>query len=674
MSDITIAIKAQDREIKRLTQQTDKLKRSLGGLGPAAKIAGGAIAAIGVARLGSSIVGTIRQFEDLRATLVTIEGDATKAAKSFGLIQEFTAGTPFQLAEVTNAFITFRNAGLNPTTEFMTNVGNIAAGMGQRIDSVARAVFNATTGEFEMLKQLGIKVKTEGDKLTVNFKGTATTIDNDGRAIIKLINEIGQTEFAGGIDRQSKTLTGALSNLQDNFAILANAIGEGGLTTALNTITQDFVRLAGENKDLAHAIGKELGDALLFVRNNFELLKNVIIALGIGSIIISFGKLATGIAAVTTAIRIMTAAAMRNPIIAGATLLAAGIGFVVTKFGLFSESTDEATESTQKNTKALLTSDEAYTQTNKSLFENTAQTKINTKEKEKAEAAQKKLTESYRKQLDEILLLNESELESFARKEAEKQKILNEGLANQSISYEEYLKGTAELDEFYAGKRKALDQAERTKANEARQKELENQKKAEDERKQKAEDTIKGIREGNLDFYKNKEVLEKNAAAVTIAQGKRTVDVLATQNETFFNIQKAIKIAEAVQNTYVAATRALGSLPPPFNFAAAALVTAAGFAQVQQIRASQFPGREKGGPVTGGRPYVVGEAGPEMFVPGSSGTVVPNNRMGGAVTVNFNIQAIDTSDFDDLLLTRQDMIVSLINRAMKERGKRSITA
>lgn len=50
-------------------------------------------------------------------------------------------------------------------------------------------------------------------------------------------------------------------------------------------------------------------------------------------------------------------------------------------------------------------------------------------------------------------------------------------------------------------------------------------------------------------------------------------------------------------------------------------------------------GRAAGGPVTGGRPYVVGEKGPELFVPSSSGQIVPNGRsvMGSAaatVTVN----------------------------------------
>jgi phage-related minor tail protein len=53
-----------------------------------------------------------------------------------------------------------------------------------------------------------------------------------------------------------------------------------------------------------------------------------------------------------------------------------------------------------------------------------------------------------------------------------------------------------------------------------------------------------------------------------------------------------------------------------------------------------------GGPVSAGSSYVVGEQGPELFVPHASGTIVPNNKMGGgsgsgsgSVTVNYNIAA-----------------------------------
>ena len=47
--------------------------------------------------------------------------------------------------------------------------------------------------------------------------------------------------------------------------------------------------------------------------------------------------------------------------------------------------------------------------------------------------------------------------------------------------------------------------------------------------------------------------------------------------------------------------------------------------------------RAMGGPVSGGTAYLVGEQGPELFMPGSSGRIIPNGQTGG-VTVNQTIQ------------------------------------
>lgn len=49
---------------------------------------------------------------------------------------------------------------------------------------------------------------------------------------------------------------------------------------------------------------------------------------------------------------------------------------------------------------------------------------------------------------------------------------------------------------------------------------------------------------------------------------------------------------------------------------------------------SKITGKADGGPVTGGTPYIVGERGPELFVPGANGSIVPNHGLGGGVTVN----------------------------------------
>ena len=61
----------------------------------------------------------------------------------------------------------------------------------------------------------------------------------------------------------------------------------------------------------------------------------------------------------------------------------------------------------------------------------------------------------------------------------------------------------------------------------------------------------------------------------------------------------------------------------------------------------------EGGPASANTPYLVGERGPELFMPSTAGTVVPNNKLGGmgATTnvTNYNIQAIDTKSFEDRL-------------------------
>lgn len=59
---------------------------------------------------------------------------------------------------------------------------------------------------------------------------------------------------------------------------------------------------------------------------------------------------------------------------------------------------------------------------------------------------------------------------------------------------------------------------------------------------------------------------------------------------------------------------------------------------------SVFGKRAMGGPVSGGTPYVVGERGPELFVPQASGTIVPNDKMGRSVTVINNFTLSQPAD------------------------------
>jgi len=75
-----------------------------------------------------------------------------------------------------------------------------------------------------------------------------------------------------------------------------------------------------------------------------------------------------------------------------------------------------------------------------------------------------------------------------------------------------------------------------------------------------------------------------------------------------------------------------------------------------------------GGSLMADRPRMVGEAGPELFIPASNGTLISNNQLGGGGTtnINYNIQAVDASSFRTLVARDPQFIY-----AVTEQGRRS---
>jgi hypothetical protein len=84
--------------------------------------------------------------------------------------------------------------------------------------------------------------------------------------------------------------------------------------------------------------------------------------------------------------------------------------------------------------------------------------------------------------------------------------------------------------------------------------------------------------------------------------------------------------------------------------------------------------RASGGSVQKGQPYMVGERGAELFVPNQSGQIQQSARGGndGATTVNFNINTVDASGFEELLVRSRGTITQLINSAVNERGSKNL--
>lgn len=91
-----------------------------------------------------------------------------------------------------------------------------------------------------------------------------------------------------------------------------------------------------------------------------------------------------------------------------------------------------------------------------------------------------------------------------------------------------------------------------------------------------------------------------------------------------------------------------------------------------------FPGLAEGGPAKKGQPYIVGEKGPELFVPNTGGTVVPNNAMNkgmstGAVNapiqntyITNNINAVDAKSVAQLFAENRKTLLGTVRMAEKE--------
>ncbi len=151
-----------------------------------------------------------------------------------------------------------------------------------------------------------------------------------------------------------------------------------------------------------------------------------------------------------------------------------------------------------------------------------------------------------------------------------------------------------------------------------------------------------------------------------------TLTILSGHSEKAFKMLKAHKIAEAIVNTYSAVMKAFATVPYPLNYLAAGSALAFGMAQVSQIRAQKFTPRRQGGLVSENKPYMVGEGGPETFIPNTAGTIVPSGIGGQNVNVNFTINAVDTAGFQALLANERGMIVSMINSAVNQQGKSNL--
>ena len=144
----------------------------------------------------------------------------------------------------------------------------------------------------------------------------------------------------------------------------------------------------------------------------------------------------------------------------------------------------------------------------------------------------------------------------------------------------------------------------------------------------------------------------KGTKDITEDQIKDKLDQLNVLNEEQEMLQKTRELYNSIGQTIesgivdalegaINGTKTLGD------------VASSVFAQIQRsllqfgvnsfLSALGLPGMANGGPVKGGQPYIVGEKGPELFTPNSSGNITPNHKLGGSANVVVNVDASGSS-------------------------------
>ena len=250
-----------------------KLGKDIQQLAPLAQGAGQALAALGASgvAVASGVLKVGTEVESLRAKLKTVTGSAGAAKEAFGDIQQFTATTPFQLQEITNAFVALRVRGLDGSNKAMTAYGDIAAALGKDLGETVQAVAQATVGEFESLKSLGISSKKNGDIVKFTFQGVTTTIQNNAVAIEEYLQSVGRSEkFAGAMADQAKTTAGAISNLKDSIFAWLSLVADSGPQEAFKRLIRTIAGGASEGESFAEMLGQYLTIAIDKVTNMIQ--------------------------------------------------------------------------------------------------------------------------------------------------------------------------------------------------------------------------------------------------------------------------------------------------------------------------------------------------------------------------------------------------------------------
>jgi hypothetical protein len=216
---------------------------------------------------GKQVLDVTAEFEKFGAVLGNTLGSNALAKLKLKEIADFAAKTPFGVKELTEAFVKLANQGFKPTGDEMRRLGDLAASTGKSFDQLAEGILDAQTGEFERLKEFGIRAQDAGDKVIFTFKGVQATVDKSSEAIRNYVTSLGDAEgVSGSMAVISETLTGKISNLGDSWDQMLVSVGSntsGVFSSVIDIISKGINKITQFNKELEVQSKYKIGGSFL---------------------------------------------------------------------------------------------------------------------------------------------------------------------------------------------------------------------------------------------------------------------------------------------------------------------------------------------------------------------------------------------------------------------------
>lgn len=227
----TFIIQLKDKGVvsglKKAGKETDDAKRKATALNSVFSKLGVVFGGFSLAFLGREIVQNVAEFEKFEAVLTNTLGSSSAAQKALGDIADFAAKTPFAVDRLTGAYVKLANQGFKPTINEMTKLGDLASSTGKDFDQLAEAIIDGQVGEFERLKEFGIRAQKSGDKVQFSFKGVKKEVDFTETAMRGYILSLGDVQgVSGAMAAISETTGGKISNLGDKVTQLYINLGQ----------------------------------------------------------------------------------------------------------------------------------------------------------------------------------------------------------------------------------------------------------------------------------------------------------------------------------------------------------------------------------------------------------------------------------------------------------------